>query len=77
MTDAHQAFPQSDRAETVEDILASMLTEARWEAAQNLTDTLIDVPILAGAQHVERWGEEASGLSARRLAIFCQKRRDR
>jgi len=36
MAGAHLAFPQNDRSETLADLLAGVLREARWEAQQNL-----------------------------------------
>jgi hypothetical protein len=37
MAGAHLAFPQNDPSETLADLLAGVLKEARWEAQQNLT----------------------------------------
>lgn len=36
MAGAHLVFPKNDRSETLADLLAGVLKEARWEAQQNL-----------------------------------------
>ena len=36
MAGAHLAFPRNDRSETLADLLAGVLKEARWEARENL-----------------------------------------
>ena len=47
--------------ETTEDIARGFLTEARWEAEQNLTDAMISVPLPPGAESAEHWEDGADG----------------
>lgn len=47
--------------ETADDIARGFLTEARWEAEQNLTDAMISVPVPPGAESAEHWGDGADG----------------
>lgn len=47
--------------ETAEDIARGFLTEARWEARQNLTDAMISLPLPPGAESAEHWGVDATG----------------
>ncbi|MDO0975982.1 hypothetical protein [Mycolicibacterium frederiksbergense] len=44
--------------ETADDIVGGLLTEARWEAEQNLTDRMINVPLPPGAEEAEHWSED-------------------
>ncbi len=53
--------------ETVEDIARGFLSEARWEAQQNLNDTLFGVPVPAGAEEVEHWEDDGTGTWTRRI----------
>ena len=71
MTDAHHAFPQHDRDETVADVIGGMLKEARWEAQQNLTDehTFGHIPLPAGVESADHWEDDGTGCWTRRLTV--------
>lgn len=43
------------------------LAEARWEAAQNLTDTMINIPVPAGVREVEHWEADDTGTWTRQV----------
>lgn len=53
--------------ESPEDITRCFLDEARWEAQQNLTDALFDVPMPAFAESVEHWEDDGRGSWSRRV----------
>ncbi|MGP4056629.1 hypothetical protein ACTWP6_17695 [Mycobacterium sp. 4D054] len=54
-------------SETVDDIARGFLTEARWEAQQNLADAMIGIPMPAGAESAEHWSEDSTGKWTRLL----------
>lgn len=71
LSDAHLAFPQKDRSETVADILGGMLDEARREAQQNLTDahTFGHVALPRGVESADHWEADETGTWTRRLSV--------
>ena len=78
LSDAHLAFPQKDRSETVADVLGGMLKEARWEAEQNLTDTHTfgHIALPPGITSADHWEDDGTGTWTRRLSVSCRSVED-
>lgn len=58
--------------ESAEEIIRGFLTEARWEAQQNLTDAMIGMPAPAGAEEVGHWGDDGTGKWSRDIHGQCR-----
>ena len=53
--------------ESPEDVARGFLSEARWEAQQNLTDAIFNVPVPPGVDEVEHWEDDGTGTWTRRI----------
>lgn len=77
-SNAYNAFADERRAELIAEIRDGMLTEARWEAEQNLTDQHMfgHIPLPAGVSKAEHWEEGEDGQWTRLLSasIRCVSR---
>ena len=50
-----------DEHDTADEFLTGLLTEARWEAQQNLTDAMIGLPLPDGAENAGHWDDGGEG----------------
>ena len=50
-----------DEHDTADELLTGLLTEARWEAQQNLTDAMIGLPLPDGAENAGHWDDGGEG----------------
>jgi hypothetical protein len=67
-----QPTPRGWVPESAEDITRGFLTEARWEAQQNLNDKMINMPVPAGAIEVEHWEDNGTGYWTRLVHAECR-----
>jgi hypothetical protein len=58
--------------QSAEEIAHGFLSEARWEAQQNLSDAMIGIPAPAGAEEVVHWEDDGDGNWTRDVHGQCR-----